>query len=88
VRCEGKLRPKLWPTYVTGTTVCSYPPADDRCPAGHTHSVSDSGGNSECANLILSGTRLKVDNAGGAFAATDVSFAGDCRYTGMSGPKY
>ena len=64
---------------------CSYP--DTSISAGHTHSVSGSGGNSECANLILSGKRLKVDESG-AFVATDVSFAGDCSYPGMSGPKY
>ena len=55
--------------------------------AGHTHSVSGSGGNSECTNLVLSGTRLKVDESA-AFEATDVSLIGDCRYPGMSGPKY
>jgi hypothetical protein len=64
---------------------CSYP--DTSISEDHTHSVSGSGGNSECTNLVLSGTQLKVDESG-AFVATDVSFIGDCSYPGMSGPKY
>jgi hypothetical protein len=42
VRCDGKLRPKLWPTSVTGTTHCLYPPADDRCkPSEESLTVVD-----------------------------------------------